>query len=166
MKLYKLWKDIAEEERSEQDSKKYWDEYFALETENYKKILAEPAKVWSGKVKELAAEFGMDDVTFTGFLDGVNSSLKKELKLDSLTENTEVKLDIDFEKLYYNMLGAKAPWLYDLSEWDGVLDSQKRKAISKKFKEDHIYRKEKTVGRNEPCPCGSGKKYKKCCGAK
>jgi len=22
-----------------------------------------------------------------------------------------------------------------------------------------------TVGRNEPCPCGSGKKYKKCCGA-
>ncbi|RJP93712.1 MAG: hypothetical protein C4518_05885 [Desulfobacteraceae bacterium] len=23
---------------------------------------------------------------------------------------------------------------------------------------------EKTVGRNEPCPCGSGKKYKKCCG--
>ncbi len=26
-------------------------------------------------------------------------------------------------------------------------------------------RVEKQVGRNEPCPCGSGKKYKKCCGA-
>ncbi len=24
---------------------------------------------------------------------------------------------------------------------------------------------EKKAGRNEPCPCGSGKKYKKCCGA-
>ena len=23
----------------------------------------------------------------------------------------------------------------------------------------------KTVGRNDPCPCGSGRKYKKCCGA-
>ncbi|MER2236841.1 MAG: SEC-C metal-binding domain-containing protein, partial [Psychrobacillus sp.] len=23
-----------------------------------------------------------------------------------------------------------------------------------------------TVGRNDPCPCGSGKKYKKCHGAK
>ena len=23
---------------------------------------------------------------------------------------------------------------------------------------------EKKVGRNEPCPCGSGKKHKKCCG--
>jgi preprotein translocase subunit SecA len=22
------------------------------------------------------------------------------------------------------------------------------------------------IGRNDPCPCGSGKKYKKCCGAK
>jgi preprotein translocase subunit SecA len=24
--------------------------------------------------------------------------------------------------------------------------------------------KDKKVGRNDPCPCGSGKKYKKCCG--
>jgi preprotein translocase subunit SecA len=28
-----------------------------------------------------------------------------------------------------------------------------------------IVKKEKKVGRNDPCPCGSGKKYKKCCGA-
>lgn len=27
-----------------------------------------------------------------------------------------------------------------------------------------VVRKERKVGRNEPCPCGSGKKYKKCCG--
>ena len=26
--------------------------------------------------------------------------------------------------------------------------------------------KESTIGRNDPCPCGSGKKYKTCCGAK
>ena len=25
-------------------------------------------------------------------------------------------------------------------------------------------RKTKKIGRNDPCPCGSGKKYKKCCG--
>ena len=23
--------------------------------------------------------------------------------------------------------------------------------------------KQKKIGRNDPCPCGSGKKYKKCC---
>ncbi|HVS01882.1 MAG TPA: preprotein translocase subunit SecA [Thermoanaerobaculia bacterium] len=28
-----------------------------------------------------------------------------------------------------------------------------------------VVRKGEKVGRNEPCPCGSGKKYKKCCGA-
>jgi preprotein translocase subunit SecA len=28
-----------------------------------------------------------------------------------------------------------------------------------------VTRDQPKVGRNEPCPCGSGKKYKKCCGA-
>jgi preprotein translocase subunit SecA len=28
-----------------------------------------------------------------------------------------------------------------------------------------VVRQAPKVGRNEPCPCGSGKKYKKCCGA-
>jgi hypothetical protein len=34
-----------------------------------------------------------------------------------------------------------------------------------KYKEDNkgTIRKAKDVGRNDPCPCGSGKKYKKCC---
>lgn len=31
-------------------------------------------------------------------------------------------------------------------------------------KEKPIEREEPRVGRNDPCPCGSGKKYKKCCG--
>jgi preprotein translocase subunit SecA len=29
-----------------------------------------------------------------------------------------------------------------------------------------VVREKKKVGRNDPCPCGSGKKYKKCCGFK
>ena len=28
-----------------------------------------------------------------------------------------------------------------------------------------VRREEPRIGRNDPCPCGSGKKYKKCCGA-
>ncbi|MDH3723790.1 MAG: SEC-C metal-binding domain-containing protein, partial [Desulfobacteraceae bacterium] len=31
-------------------------------------------------------------------------------------------------------------------------------------KKNPVKRAEKKVGRNAPCPCGSGKKYKKCCG--
>ena len=30
--------------------------------------------------------------------------------------------------------------------------------------ESPIVREEPKIGRNDPCPCGSGKKYKKCCG--
>ena len=37
---------------------------------------------------------------------------------------------------------------------------QKVKSDKSRFKE--INRK---ISRNEPCPCGSGKKYKKCCGS-
>ncbi|MBI4422535.1 MAG: YchJ family protein [Elusimicrobia bacterium] len=29
-----------------------------------------------------------------------------------------------------------------------------------------VMREAPKIGRNEPCPCGSGKKHKKCCGAK
>jgi uncharacterized protein YecA (UPF0149 family) len=28
----------------------------------------------------------------------------------------------------------------------------------------HMRRDGRKVGRNDPCPCGSGKKYKQCCG--
>jgi preprotein translocase subunit SecA len=28
-----------------------------------------------------------------------------------------------------------------------------------------VVRSEEKIGRNDPCPCGSGKKYKKCCGS-
>jgi len=28
-----------------------------------------------------------------------------------------------------------------------------------------VHREAPKIGRNDPCPCGSGKKYKKCCGA-
>ena len=31
--------------------------------------------------------------------------------------------------------------------------------------EPKLQGRERRVGRNDPCPCGSGKKYKRCCGA-
>ena len=41
-------------------------------------------------------------------------------------------------------------------------------ALKKMFDENDFGKKKPTkvikVGRNDPCPCGSGKKYKKCCG--
>jgi tetratricopeptide (TPR) repeat protein len=42
-------------------------------------------------------------------------------------------------------------------------DGEKTKYYKRELRQSSSARVEK-VGRNEPCPCGSGKKYKKCCG--
>jgi uncharacterized protein YecA (UPF0149 family) len=80
-----------------------------------------------------------------------------------LTEETEIELDIDYEKLYFSMHKAKAKWLYNLSEWDNILDTDTRSRITAEYKSTIIAKSDK-VGRNDPCPCGRGKKYKACCG--
>ena len=62
------------------------------------------------------------------------------------------------------MVEAKADWLYELPQWEDLLPVDVRKDLYKKQKLSTTVVKEKKVGRNDPCPCGSGKKYKKCCG--
>ena len=75
-----------------------------------------------------------------------------------------MKIEIDPEKLYYNMVEAKAEWLYGLPQWDSILTEEKKKELYKKQKASGTIVKVPKIGRNDPCPCGSGKKYKKCCG--
>jgi len=44
---------------------------------------------------------------------------------------------------------------------------QKRQVVENRYAEEgpkQPVRRENKIGRNDPCPCGSGKKYKKCCG--
>ena len=156
---------MCEMAQTPQQQTAFWKEYFDMETENYKKILDDPSVVYEGTLSDLAEQFDMNSVVFTGFLDGINTSLKKELKIESLKESSKIKLDIDLEKLYFNMLDAKAKWLYTLPQWDNILTEEKRNSIRKEWRASKQAVSEKTVGRNDPCPCGSGKKYKKCCGA-
>ncbi len=164
MSLYTDWRQLADAQRTPQAQQNFWTAYFDLETENYKKILANHTETFAGEVSALAETFGMDEITFIGFMDGINTSLKAELDLESLESSTVVSLDIDFEKLYFNMLDAKADWLYHLPEWDGVLTEERRHEITKEFRASKVFVKAEDIGRNDPCPCGSGKKYKKCCG--
>jgi uncharacterized protein len=41
----------------------------------------------------------------------------------------------------------------------------RRQAVHDRVVASTVRRDEPKVGRNDPCPCGSGKKFKKCCGA-
>ena len=73
--------------------------------------------VVKGTVKELAEKFGQEVLTMIGFLDGINESLLIEIDLDTVEEDTVVSLAFDKERLYKNMVAAKADWLYELPQW-------------------------------------------------
>ena len=165
MALLDQWKDMAYSENVDrQKLQALWSKYFQLEKNIYEVLLKNPDEVVHGTVKELAEKFGVDIMTMTGFLDGINDSLKVKNPIDEREEDTVVQLDFDKELLYKNMVAADADWLYKLPEWDAIFDEEKRKALYKEQKASTTIRKPAKVYPNDPCPCGSGKKYKKCCG--
>ncbi len=67
---------------------------------------------------------------------------KRAAELESIFEKNGWKYKIELE--------PDKP--EDITDLEALLNPQKTRLAEKK------------VGRNEPCPCGSGKKYKKCCG--
>ena len=163
--LYQQWQDLAYDETADRSQlEKFWGTYFQIEKEIYEKLLSNPDEVVKGTVKELAEKFGQEVLTMIGFLDGINDSLKTHNPIETMDDDTEVSLDYDKEKLYYNMVACKADWLYELPQWDNLLDEATRKDLYKKQKLSGTIVKGKKIGRNDPCPCGSGKKYKQCCG--
>ena len=164
MSLYSQWQGMAETQRTPEENEAFWQEYFDIETQGYKKILARKEDFITEKLSEIADDFGMSVIVFAGFMDGINTSLVKEYDLEKLKETSDITLEVDFEKLYYNMLECKAKWLYTLQGWDDILTEQRRREIRDKWRLDRQAVSDK-IGRNSPCPCGSGKKYKKCCGA-
>jgi Predicted metal-binding protein related to the C-terminal domain of SecA len=165
MGLLKDWRDHAYglDDRTP-EGKQFWLNYFQIEKGIYEILLKEPKTVVKGTVKELAEKYNTTIEIMVGFLDGIDESLKQPNNLDEITEDSEVTIDIDTEKLYMNMVGCNAEWLYTLPEWDNIYDKETRDALYKKEKTSHTIVKAPKVGRNDPCPCGSGKKYKKCCG--
>ncbi len=164
MSLYEEWNQKWENGSSQQLSE-YMETYYEKEKLAYTDILKTGNPVLTGTVMELAERFQMEPAEIAGFLEGINTSLEEEAVLSELEENTAISVTIVWEKLYFNMLKAKAPWLYELSEWDGILSSERRGEITKEYRASQQAVREK-VGRNDPCPCGSGKKYKKCCESK
>lgn len=165
MALIDKWHDLAYNNQDAKEVKKVFDKYFKEEKEVYKKLLADVDKEVVGTVEELAKNYEMDNVYFTGFLEGINESIEKPNPLDKLKESSKVRIKIKPEELYFNMVKAKANWLYELTEWDNILSKEKRNELYRKCKDEQIVKRDgDKIYPNDPCPCGSGKKYKKCCG--
>ncbi|MBN2285988.1 MAG: SEC-C domain-containing protein [Tissierellales bacterium] len=163
MSLYTEWQALSTKERTQEQYDQFWGEYLPKEQAIYEQILLENQKAIEGSLAFLAEKFEMSETVFCGFMDGINTSLMEEIDLEFLTGESFIKLEVNFEKLYYNMMAAQAEWLYNLSQWDDILTLEQRKNIKKEYNKSKIVVKGKKIGRNDLCPCGSGKKYKHCC---
>jgi hypothetical protein len=70
------------------------------------------------------------------------------------------------KKIFDSWLKSDPDAIYVLKERYGEIKEMGEKIVEKHTGQKRIFSQAKNVkiGRNEPCPCGSGKKYKKCCG--
>ncbi|MBQ8949885.1 MAG: SEC-C domain-containing protein [Eubacterium sp.] len=166
MGLLKDWREHAYglDDRTP-EGKQFWLNYFGVEKGIYEKILADPDQVITCTVKELAEKYDTNIELITGFLDGIDDSLVKSNDLENIDEDSTITIEIDKKKLYMNMVSCNAEWLYTLPQWDEIFTKDEQKELYREEKSSHTIVKPAKVGRNDPCPCGSGKKYKKCCGA-
>ena len=65
---------------------------------------------------------------------------------------------------YYLFLPQHFLYFLPLPQWKEILSEEKLKQLYTEQKKSGTVVKETKVYPNDPCPCGSGKKYKKCCG--
>lgn len=164
MSLYENWmKKAFSQEGSSIEA--VWEEYLPKEQKIYEYIIGEKVEKVEGKISELAERFNMTAEMIVAFIDGLNASLEEPFEMESLTEDSEVCININFEKLFKLMVEYKAEHLSTLPQWDGIFDEETRKRLALEQKKSKTIVKGEKIGRNDPCPCGSGKKYKKCCGA-
>lgn len=87
---------------------------------------------------------------------------KKTAKLGTEKNPAVVRVQTEKRMQEVAAIFEKSGWKYtiglepdkpeDIADLETLLNPQKTVVAEKK------------VGRNDPCPCGSGKKYKKCCG--
>ena len=166
MGLLEEWRAKAYNEKADQGQlQKLWSDYFLKEKNIYAELLKNPDEEVKGTVRELAHKYDNSIEFMVGFLDGINDSSKTPNPIENeLTEDTEVSLAFDKEKLYKNMVAAEAEWLYGLPEWDAIFDKETQHKLYLEQKKSGTIVKGKKIYPNDPCPCGSGKKYKKCHG--
>lgn len=127
-----------------------------------------------GTCKYATGEFEDAEAWASGFADGV--------KLNRAA--WQALFDAPDGQRWYRPIGLLGDDAFSADQDDPTRTPEQRQALAQQIEEGlvniHAYwlpmreaiherqlskRMGKKVGRNEPCPCGSGKKFKKCCGA-
>ena len=114
MSLYADWMSLCDNHANNEEEIKFWEEYLQAEAGIYNEILNNKTEVVEGVFSDLAVKYNVSNEFFMGFMHGISESVKEEFDLDAIAADSQVSIKIDWEKLYYNMLGAEAHWLYEL----------------------------------------------------
>jgi len=163
MALIDAWKRISLDAQG-QMVKHVWDDYLAKEKVIYTNILKSKTTRIEGTATELAEQFRLSLPQIAAFFDGIHECVDNLQPIDEIEESTNIAFDIEFDRLYKQMVEYKADTLYNLPEWENVFTKEQQKELYSEQKRSHtIVRNDEKIGRNDPCACGSGKKYKKCC---
>ena len=144
MTLYDKWTNMVTEFVKTKGEVAFWNEYKNVELKIYKDILENKKFSFVSTVSDLSKEYDID--------------------VEKISSDEILEFKIDVEKLYFNMLDSKADYLYNLPEWKNILSEEKIKEITINWRSSKTLVNKVKIGRNEPCVCGSGKKYKNCCG--
>ncbi|MCL2839766.1 MAG: SEC-C metal-binding domain-containing protein [Defluviitaleaceae bacterium] len=164
MALFDAWKRVAFDPQN-QPVKHVWDEYLLKEKAVYENILENKITKVEGIIVELAEKFHLSNIQMCAFFDGIHECVDGLPEIGEIEDDTKIDIHIEFDRLYKQMVEYKADHLYSLKAWDGIFPAEKQKELYTEQKRSHtIVRNEAKIGRNDPCTCGSGKKYKKCCG--
>lgn len=163
MSLYEMWTKTAYDSQGGSD-KKFWDIYMPLEQRVYEDVIESGDGVITGTLTDFARRYNMKPEYVCGFLDGIKGALDQDIDVENVTEDYVIDIRLDYEKLFKKMVEYKAKHLYTLSQWDKIFDSEKQARLIDEQKRSGTFVSGEKPGRNDPCPCGSGKKYKKCCG--
>lgn len=110
-------------------------------------------------VKYLKERFSLDDVTMNRYMDDCLILLNSFIDIDPAFIYLNQHLSIVDDDDKKSLLALLQESQDSIHTW--ALKGNKRK---KDTHQTHLSAPQKKIGRNEPCPCGSGKKYKKCCG--
>lgn len=163
MALIDAWKRIAYDTQG-QPVKHVWDEYLAKEKIVYINMLKNKENKLEGTVAELATQFKFTTTQMAAFFDGIHECVDNLPDIDSIVEDTQISIEIEWSRLYRQMVEYKADTLYGLPEWENIYTQEEQRQLYTQQKRSHtVVRNDDKIGRNDPCPCNSGKKFKKCC---
>jgi preprotein translocase subunit SecA len=99
---------------------------------------------------------------FSGLMDNIRSSIAKTIFRVTLVAPQQEEA-IQQKNLTYKGASDEVEQFGAAKKESGIRNQESGTNNSEEKKQAPILNKDK-VGRNDPCPCGSGKKYKKCCG--